>query len=153
MKAIQKTILALSIVGVSALAPQALAEEPSSERGYHSMDKKRGFGSHRHLLRGLDLTEEQKTSVKDIMAGYAEQAKDRSEERQDYRAELQAVVTAESFDENAARSLIEAQQSERVEAAVRMLAMQSEIYQILTPEQQEKFKESLNNSKQRSRNR
>ncbi len=99
-------------------------------------------GMHR-MFEGLDLTDAQKADIKKL---FAEQRAARSEDRPTkearlaHRNELQALITSASFDETQAKALLSAQQERRQEHAIERMKMQNQIYNLLTPEQQAKFK-------------
>ncbi|MFB2687023.1 Spy/CpxP family protein refolding chaperone [Shewanella mangrovisoli] len=99
-------------------------------------------GMHR-MFEGLDLTDAQKADIKKL---FAEQRAARSddkpskEERLAHRAEMQALITSATFDEAQAKALMSAQQEKRQAQAIERMKMQNQIYNLLTPEQQAKFK-------------
>lgn len=99
-------------------------------------------GMHR-MFEGLDLTDTQKADIKKLFAEQrAANGEDRltKEERLAHRAEMQALVTSAAFDEAQAKVLMSAQQEKRQAQAIERMKMQNQIYNLLTPEQQAKFK-------------
>ncbi|PIW61726.1 MAG: hypothetical protein COW15_07070 [Shewanella sp. CG12_big_fil_rev_8_21_14_0_65_47_15] len=99
-------------------------------------------GMHR-MFEGLDLTDAQKADIKQL---FAEQRATRSEDRPTkeqrlaHRAEMQALITSATFDETQAKAMLSAQQEKRQEHAIERMKVQNQIYNLLTPEQQAKFK-------------
>ena len=95
------------------------------------------------MFEGLDLTDTQKADIKKLFAEQrAANGEDRltKEERLAHRAEMQALVTSAAFDEAQAKVLMSAQQEKRQAQAIERMKMQNQIYNLLTPEQQAKFK-------------
>lgn len=110
---------------------------------YKHMDGKHGMHGMHGMFEGLDLTDEQKANIEKL---YAEQkaasseGKLTKEERVAHHSEMQALVTSTTFDETKAKALLSAQQEKRQAQAIERIKMQNKIYNMLTPEQQTKFK-------------
>ncbi|WP_394129409.1 Spy/CpxP family protein refolding chaperone [Shewanella maritima] len=126
--------------------------ESNSQSGYHNGKKSRGHGKGMHrMLRKLDLSDSQTEQVKLIVEKYkADNSGDREamkQARSEHKQQMQALITASSFDEAQATTLIEAQQAEKQQKTLNFMKMQNEIYQVLTPEQQEKFEKMLERGK------
>ena len=62
-------------------------------------------------------------------------------ERAAHRAEMQALMSADSFDEAKAKTLISAQQSNMSERMLAKMKTRYEMYQILTDDQKAQFAE------------
>ncbi|MFC4655436.1 Spy/CpxP family protein refolding chaperone [Rheinheimera marina] len=91
-------------------------------------------------LKGLDLTDTQKEQVKTLM----EQARASMPAKADMQAQheqLKTLIQAENFDEAAVRTVLQSQQSQRLEAEVSRSRLQHDIYQLLTAEQKAKLAE------------
>ncbi|MCT8988552.1 Spy/CpxP family protein refolding chaperone [Shewanella phaeophyticola] len=110
--------------------------QQGSRGGMHNMHK---------MLRKLDLTDAQKEQVKVIAEKYKADRPERptKEQREAHRAEMLALVTSASFDEAKATEMAEAQHQKRLQGMLSQLKMQNEIYQVLTPEQQQVFQEEF----------
>ncbi|MDR8525543.1 Spy/CpxP family protein refolding chaperone [Shewanella fidelis] len=113
------------------------------KQGYHHMKGKHG-GHHdlRKMFRGLDLTDEQKTEMKALFTAYRDEMKQNrpsKEERAAQKAQMLEFITTTNFSEDAVRQALAAKQEARQQKAVDMLKLQNQAYQLLTPEQQEKF--------------
>nr|WP_320126894.1 Spy/CpxP family protein refolding chaperone [uncultured Shewanella sp.] len=109
------------------------------EHGGRHMDKR---GMHR-MFEGLDLTDAQKADIKKLFADQkAARADSRptKEQRLAHRTEMQALMTASNFDEVQAKALMSAQQEQRQAQAIERMKLHNQIYNLLTPEQQAKFK-------------
>lgn len=109
------------------------------EHGGRHMDKR---GMHR-MFEGLDLTDAQKADIKKLFADQkAARADSRptKEQRLAHRTEMQALMTAPNFDEVQAKALMSAQQEQRQAQAIERMKLHNQIYNLLTPEQQAKFK-------------
>lgn len=115
------------------------------KQGYHQMKGKHG-GHHdlRKMFRGLDLTAEQKTEMKALFTAHRDEMKQNrpsKEERAAQKAQMLDFITTTNFSEDAVRQALAAKQEARQQKAVDMLKLQNQAYQLLTPEQQEKFKQ------------
>lgn len=109
------------------------------EHGGRYMDKR---GMHR-MFEGLDLTDAQKADIKKLFADQkAARADSRptKEQRLAHRTEMQALMTAPNFDEVQAKALMSVQQEQRQAQAIERMKLHNQIYNLLTPEQQAKFK-------------
>jgi len=116
------------------------------------MHDKQGHSQARFLLseRGankLDLTDEQQTKLKAIFEAQKTQMKAlrggdkeaRKEMRETHKAQMDALLSAATFDENAAKELLNARQSKGEEFGLIKLKTQHQVMQVLNAEQQEKF--------------
>ncbi|GIU37993.1 hypothetical protein TUM3794_09640 [Shewanella colwelliana] len=125
------------------LAPTVSAENGSNQgQGYHEM-RGEHRGDMRKMLRGLDLTEQQRTEIKSLMKAHkSERAAQRpsAEVRQAHQQQMLDMISSNSFSEADVVNMMDARQEKRQQAAVERVKMQRAIYQLLTPEQQAKFK-------------
>lgn len=139
----------LAVVASTALltAGVSAADENHGSRdgkqGYHQMKGKHG-GHHdlRKMFRGLDLTDQQKTEMKALFTAHRDEMKQNrpsKEERAAQKAQMLEFITTTNFSEDAVRQALAAKQEARQQKAVDMLKLQNQAYQLLTPEQQEKF--------------
>lgn len=117
-------------------------------------------------FKGLNLSEAQQAKIKQIQADHraasaAEQNQQHfhafKNQNEQYRAEKHKLITSKSFDEQAARQLIEKCQQERaqleqerVKFKLQDMKHRHEIFQVLNAEQQKQF---LENVKVRQENR
>ncbi len=65
------------------------------------------------------------------------------ETRAAHRAEMQALMTSGNFDEAKAKEIIEQRQQVREQHMLERMKLHNQIYNLLTPEQQAKFKERM----------
>lgn len=146
-----KTSLVALVASSALLAGQLYAaDESDTTAKTEQMDRKGNRqqgprdGMHK-MLRKLDLTDAQKEQVKVIAQKYKADRPERptKEQREAHRAEMLALVTSASFDEVKATEIAEAQHQKRLQGMLSQLKMQNEIYQILTPEQQQVFQEKF----------
>ncbi|MFB2781378.1 Spy/CpxP family protein refolding chaperone [Shewanella mangrovisoli] len=137
-----------AILASSAVFATTVNAEPSQgcdhPRGeFHKHGERMAHDGMHRMFEGLDLTDAQKADIKKL---FAEQRAARSddrpskEERLAHRAEMQALITSATFDEAQAKALMSAQQEKRQAQAIERMKMQNQIYNLLTPEQQAKFK-------------
>jgi protein CpxP len=102
-------------------------------------------GMHK-MMHMLDLTAAQKTDVKAIMQKYQANRPERpsKEQRAEHRTEMLALITSAGFDEAKVTEMAEMQQQKHLQKMLTHLKMQNEIYQLLTPEQQQTFQDKFN---------
>lgn len=136
------SVLWVGQVHATSINPEGQA---STEQQYRSAEHKgehhRGHRGMFKFLRHLELSDEQKADVKVIMAKYQQERTPRptQEQHQAHRAELLALITQSDFDENAAQTIVLAQQQKHQGAMVNKLKMQNEIYQLLNDDQKNQF--------------
>lgn len=128
------------------LAPTVSAENGSNQgQGYQDMrGDHRGYHDNvRKMFRGLDLTEQQRSDIKGLMQQHREAMQDKrpsAEVRQAHQQQMLDLISSDSFSEADVLNMMDARQEKRQQAAVERVKMQRAIYQLLTPEQQAKFK-------------
>lgn len=116
------------------------------------MHDKQGHSQARFLLseRGadkLDLTDEQQTKLEAIFEAQKTQMKAlrgddkeaRKAQREAHKAKMDALLSAPTFDENAAKELLNARHEKGTEIGLIKLKTQHQVMQVLNAEQQEKF--------------
>lgn len=116
------------------------------------MHDRQGHSSARFLLseRGaekLDLTQDQQTKLKAIFEAQKTQMKAlrgddkeaRKVMREAHKAKMDVLLSAATFDENAAKELLSERQSKGEEFALIKLKTQHQVMQLLNAEQKEKF--------------
>jgi protein CpxP len=100
-----------------------------------------GFGGPMRLLRQLDLTEEQRAQVRQVMESHRDELRAIGEKlRAAHRAQADAA-TAAQFDEQAVRTKAAELAAISADAAVLRARVHSEVFAVLTPEQQAKAAE------------
>ena len=144
-----KTLTLAAVAGlVLSMTAVSTASAKNHGQGYHQemggeFHQGRGGGKHmKRMLRGLDLTDEQKQQVKDILA----KAKADRPERdpQSMKAQMERhhqLMLAAEFDEQAAREAIAVRQAKMAEMQLKQMKVQHEIMQLLTAEQKQKLEE------------
>ncbi|MFT5789911.1 MAG: protein CpxP [Shewanella sp.] len=130
--------------------------EHYNQHEHHQMKGERG-GHHdkmRKMFRGLDLTDEQKTQVKAILSSHRDEmelSRLSKEERTAQKTQMLAFITAANFNEAEVKQALMAKQEARQQKAVNMMKLQNEVYQLLTPEQQQKFEQRFAKNKHHKR--
>ena len=138
---VTKLILLLSMVAVTGWSGSALAHQHNDE----------GKAPQRHLphsqlhamqrmLGSLDLTERQQAQIKQLVEQHRTQQKALPRDKA-IRQQLQQLVAADSFDEVAARQLLQQQQQQTVEQRLAGLKLKHEILQLLSEEQRQELAE------------
>ncbi|WP_159105299.1 Spy/CpxP family protein refolding chaperone [Shewanella marina] len=110
----------------------------------HSKHMK-GHKMGRHMFRGLDLTEQQRTEIKALYKAQREQFKAEHQQmkgdKSQHKAEMLKLITADGFDSNQAQQLFSQREDKHEKRMLSQLEIQNKIYHMLTPEQQQKFKQ------------
>lgn len=156
----QKRTLTTVATALLATAGLAVAAGQTGSAPHHEHGKPHPSHTHAHrdgLPRGFDqlnLSAEQKAKIQAIMQqNRPEQTRSQAQRRDDfhqkmaqYRAQEQQLMSSTTFDEQAARALITERQQERAakerehaERELQMLKQRHAVFQILTPEQQQKY--------------
>jgi periplasmic protein CpxP/Spy len=91
-------------------------------------------------LRRLDLTEDQRTRVRQIMESHRDEQRAIGERARAAHDALRAVTESPAFDESAVRARAADVAAVEADMAVARARIYNEVYQILTPEQQTKLK-------------
>ena len=89
------------------------------------------------LKERLDLTAQQETEIKEILATSKERNEALREEKRTTRKELQEISRAETLDESRLRELVCKQSDQRADMMIAKHATRARINQVLSPEQQE----------------
>ncbi len=96
------------------------------------------------MLKGIDLTTEQKNQIDTIRQAAKAQ---KNAQRQAHQQASTAIVTAPTFNEADAQKLAQDMTAQKAKSKVEMLRNQQQIFSILTPEQQAKAKANIENFK------
>jgi protein CpxP len=99
-----------------------------------------GFGLMPPLLNRLGLSDQQREQVKAIADSHRDDAQKLFDQERQAREALQAAITSGTFDEGAVRQQAMALGQVETDVAVLRARIFSEVYQVLTPEQQTTLK-------------
>jgi Spy/CpxP family protein refolding chaperone len=99
------------------------------------------FGGPLALLRQLDLSEEQRAQVRQVMEGHRDELRAVGERLRAAHQAQEVAVTAAQFDEGAVRARSAELAAVEADAAVLHARVHSEVFAVLTPEQQAKAAE------------
>ena len=129
---LRKVLLGAGFAGIALLSLSAVAWSG----GHGGMERDPGRMLE-HMADRLDLSDSQRDQAEQIIAGTMEQGGQYREEMSGLRDQLRAMQ--DNFDPDTARAI-----SERIgvltgEMAYQMASTQSQIYQMLTPEQREQM--------------
>jgi len=171
MKALRLMLVMASLSGL-ALVPQAQAvsqQDSETAKQRHSMQAEHRQPKHRHSaqeagqkrqrghdmmqqLASLDLTDEQKQQIRQLMQQHRAERKAKylgkepaagqaPSVRQDpsVRQQLKALMQAEHFDEVAVQQWLEQQQPAQLQRRLQALKLQHQLRQILTEEQRQQL--------------
>ncbi|CZF80217.1 CpxP family protein [Grimontia marina] len=151
-KSIAATVIALPLM-MGSMSAMAFGGKHHGGEGMHGGKGMMG----KHLLRGVDLTDEQKAELKTLREQKREAMKaNKGEFRTQMMAErqqMQELMLADNFDEAAVRALAEKMVDQRVERRIAMVKSQHEMMSILTPEQKVQVKENMEKMAERMQKR
>ena len=91
---------------------------------------------HDMMFKDLNLTDAQKTQIRDIMKSQRDSMKRPS---LDERRAMHELVASDTFDKAKAEAQIDKMEAQHKEMALARLETQNKIYNILTPEQKKQF--------------
>lgn len=128
----------IALVFSSLLAATSISSYAGPDRGHEGHGPAAGF--HMKAFKGLDLTDAQKEQIKTLMQQHRASMPKRDELKPEME-QLQALIQADSFDEAAVRSLLQAQQKDKLEHEVARAKLQFDINKVLTVEQKAKLAE------------
>jgi Spy/CpxP family protein refolding chaperone len=135
-------IAALVLLLGTALTQSQAADAPPSSRHHHEFGEDFGFGGHMmgFFADYLNLTDAQQTQMKAVLQ--KEHPALHPLMQQLHQAHQQLAQLAEgTYDEGKVRAVATQQAQTMVELAVQYTRIHSELFQLLTPEQQTKMKE------------
>ncbi|MEI6859352.1 MAG: Spy/CpxP family protein refolding chaperone [Shewanella sp.] len=140
----KKNILKAGLIAILAstalMGTTVYAEDGHKNCQHHMKSEAKSYhGDMRKMFKGLDLTDEQKVKVKSLMKDNLPTKEDRQAEK----AKFLSLITAENFDETKVKELIQEKKERSEDKRLNMLKVQNKIYLLLTPEQQENFKENF----------
>ncbi|WP_413699568.1 Spy/CpxP family protein refolding chaperone [Psychromonas sp. KJ10-10] len=132
------------------------AGEMKKKHGDKHKFAKKGKGKHNGKHQGkrnqkmafakLDLSAEQKQQINEIMSAVKTE---KQNARLAYRASMQVLMVNETFDVDAAKSLMTAQQAQKEESRLAMMKAKHQAFQLLTDEQKAKYNELKEKGKKR----
>ena len=107
------------------------------------MDQKCGMGMERGIWKQLDLTDAQKTKLKELrqqdFAAMKDGFKSNMAEMSAEHEQMQKLVMADNFDQAAVTDLAQKMAAQRVEGQVKMAKARHDMFSVLTPEQKQEF--------------
>ena len=106
-----------------------------------------GFG-----LRGLDVTDAQRQQIQGIFEAHKDQLKAVGDATMEARKALHEAMASDTADEATIRQLAAAVGAAETEAIVLQAKVRKEVFQVLTPEQQQKAKELRGRMNERMKN-
>lgn len=105
-----------------------------------------GFG---FMARNLDLTDAQKDQARQIMSSKKAEFKALMQQMRQNRMQERQLIEAENFDQAQAQTLAAQQAQTMTQMGVERMRIESQLYQILTPDQKTKLNTMLDKRAQR----
>ena len=143
--------LAITLVAAAAVS-QTVVKHHHEGMAWGGGPMGRGpFGGHmlRFFANHLDLTDAQQSQIKDILAKERPTVQPLFEQLRQSHHELRQIAESGAFDEAKTRSLAAQQSQTLTELIVQKTRIESELFQVLTPEQKTKAQELINRHEQR----
>jgi len=138
--------VALLLVGAAAIA-QTVRRASYGHRGGMLGEHMLAFYAHK-----LDLTDAQQSQLKDIMAKEKPALKPLFLQLAQTKHQMRQLEEGETFNEAQVRTLAAQQSQVMTELIVQKARIESEMLQVLNPEQKTKFKEMMDKREQRMMN-
>ena len=126
--------------GAGAPAPRHERRGPGGPGGPGGFGRG-GFGGPLGMLRQLDLTDDQRAQVRQVMDSHRDELRAVGERVMAAHRAQRDVVTSAQFDEQAVRAKAAELAAAEADAAVLRAKVHSEVFAVLTPEQQAKAAE------------
>ena len=155
-------LTATAVAGSIAVAQTVTPNQSTQEQGQQKREWRRGgrgarnhgFGGMRgdRLFSQLNLTENQKTKVKQIHQGFAERNKPLREQLQAKRQELQQARQGDTFNELLATQKLTEMAALEAKLMGEQFKLHQEMLSILTPEQKTQLEQAKAQFKQRRGN-
>jgi Spy/CpxP family protein refolding chaperone len=126
----------LALVVGSGLAPSALARPPE-----HGSDRSARFDAHlQQRLQQLGLNESQQNTVQTLLRTHAKDSIRLKAEIDTMRVDLRQQLRTDPVDMNSVKPALQAIAAKEVDLRLAHLTLMHDIRQVLTPEQQQKFR-------------
>lgn len=136
---IRKSVLV--VAGIAVIAAAGLFAGRLSAGVFHGGKARGDFAQHLfgRMSRALDLTEDQKSRIKDVLRTHADEIKAQMQASATARRALHDAVMAQTTNESAIRAAAAQVGQAQGDAALLFARVRTEIDPILTPEQKEKI--------------
>lgn len=141
MRKLAALVVALSLaMGVSLVQaqevamPAAMMDKTQSMPNTIPCHKKAPRMGHHGMFEGLNLTEMQREKMRTIAQAFRQQHPS-SPMMNEHHKEMQSIITADTFDEKAAKSKIEKYSKQRDMMVLARMKMENSMYNVLTLEQ------------------
>ncbi|MGM3183432.1 ATP-independent periplasmic protein-refolding chaperone Spy [Dickeya oryzae] len=92
------------------------------------------------MFKGLNLTDEQRQKMRDIMANAK---KDRERPSADQRAQWHSLIASDSFDKTKAEAVVNNMVEANKAHVLTRLEIQNKMYNVLTPDQKKQFNDNF----------
>ena len=149
----KKITIAIIAVIVLALGAIFVVAQKSDGKGGRGFGKRGGHGRGGMMMRGLDLTEEQKGQFKSIREASRSKVQPIREALKANRQKLHEMTKSGTFDEATVTALANEQAGLSAQLMVERARVQSQTFALLTDEQKAKAAEAREKMKERFNNR
>ena len=137
MKKLTSLIIASTLaLGAANLAHAADTTATTTDAAPMMHHKGKPGMHHDMMFKGLNLTDAQKTQIRDIMK---EQRSSMHRPSQDERRAMHNLIASDTFDKAKAEEMVNKMEAQHKTMAVSRMETQNKIYNILTPDQKKQF--------------
>ncbi len=138
-----------NISNVNASGYDAAVDSPQHHKKRGGHNKQMIKHIMKRMVKELSLTEQQQEQIKLIRTEAKEQHETLRESMKKFKGEEKALLQAQTFDEQAYRSLHTAYQPIHMEAALAQAKTKQAVFNVLTTEQQEKWLKLMEKRKEK----
>lgn len=149
----KKVLIAILSIVLVATGTIFIFAQKGGQEGKHGFGKRGHRGGHGFFLRGLDLTDEQKAQVKQIMEASKEKTKAVREQLKANHQKLDELTANGAFDEAQVTAIANSQGALQAQMIVEKERVKTQIFAILTDEQKAEAAQMKEQMKERFKNR
>ncbi|ADM96809.1 ATP-independent periplasmic protein-refolding chaperone Spy [Dickeya dadantii] len=132
--------LALGSVGFSYAQDNTPPDQGAHMMKHHDGERGERGMEHDMMFKGLNLTDEQRQKMRDIMENAK---KDRERPSAETRTEWHSLIAADSFDKTKAEGVVNQMAEAGKAHMLKRLEIQNKMYNVLTPEQKKQFNDNF----------
>ncbi|MEI7375845.1 ATP-independent periplasmic protein-refolding chaperone Spy [Dickeya chrysanthemi] len=133
--------LALGSAGFAYAADTSVPDQGARMMKHHDGGRgERGMMEENMMFKGLNLTDEQRQKMRDIMDNAK---KDRTRPSAEERTQWHSLIAADSFDKTKAEAMVNKMAEANKAHMLKRLELHNQMYNVLTPEQKKQFNDNF----------
>jgi protein CpxP len=137
------------VIVLALLVTPVLAQRPGGHGPRHGQFQGLDGAMHERLFEQLDLTDDQREQIDELIADHHSLMQDRREQVRSRRTEVRDLTHADELDEASIRDAVMAAAAAEADMAVERARLRQRIHQVLTPEQQDKAERMIERRRER----